>query len=74
MNRLLLGIAMCTLLGCTPPESSEAGRTETSRTEKGALTSIAEDAKEARNAAKDAVSAAEAAARKAEERSKVQTD
>jgi uncharacterized protein (UPF0333 family) len=57
MRPALLLLMACLLIACGKPE----------HTESGPITSVAEDAKAAKNAAKDAVSAAEEAARRVEQ-------
>ncbi len=64
MNRLLLLLVLISIAGCGPADS----------TKPGAITGVAEDAKQARTAAQDAVSAAESASRRVESASRIQPD
>jgi hypothetical protein len=64
MHRVLLLLVVMSIAGCGPAD----------RTESGAITSVAEDAKQARTAAQDAVAAAEAAARRDEAASQIKPD
>jgi hypothetical protein len=64
MHRLLLLIVVLAIVACAPAD----------HTESGAITAVADDAKQARSNAQDAVSAIEAAARRDEAASQVQPD
>ena len=64
MFRPLMLVAVILIAGCGP----------TDRKESGAITSVAEDAKETVNAAKDAASQAEEAARRIDEAARIHAD
>lgn len=64
MHRLFLLLAVLAISACGPAD----------RTESGTITDVANNAKQARDAAQNAVAAAEAAARRDEAASRVQQD